>query len=96
MTLGCFERALLLSDDDNMADIWYNLGQLSIGIGDINLAYQAFRIATSINPKHAESFNNLGVLEMRKGNLNAAKSNFQTASQFASHLHDSVFNQGLK
>lgn len=61
MTLSCFERALALADDDNMADVWYNIGQVAIGIGDLNLAYQAFKIAISINSNHAESFNNLGV-----------------------------------
>ena len=27
LTLSCFERALMLSDDNNMADVWYNIGQ---------------------------------------------------------------------
>lgn len=61
MTLSCFEKALSLASDDNMADIWYNIGQVAIGIGDLNLAYQAFKICISIDPKHAEAFNNIGV-----------------------------------
>lgn len=28
MCLGCFSRALQLSDDSNSADVWYNLGQV--------------------------------------------------------------------
>ena len=28
LTLSCFERALMLADDDNMADVWYNIGQV--------------------------------------------------------------------
>lgn len=28
MTLSCMERALALADDDNMADIWHNIGQV--------------------------------------------------------------------
>lgn len=28
MCLGCFERALQLADDSNVADVWYNLGQV--------------------------------------------------------------------
>jgi hypothetical protein len=39
----------------------YNVGQVAIGIGDLNLAYQALKIAISIDPEHAESFNNIGV-----------------------------------
>lgn len=76
MALSCFERALTLSDDTNVADVWYNIGHVAIGVGDLGLAYQAFKIAVSNNPNHAESFNNLGVLELRKGNIEQAKSNF--------------------
>ena len=86
MALNCFERALSLADDENMADVWfvesvrgyplrvqlhahmhvyirirYNIGQISIGIGDLGLAYQAFKIGVSINSNHAECYNNLGV-----------------------------------
>ena len=77
MCLICFERALALSEDNNSADIWYNVGQLAIGIGDLGLAYQAFKIAVSVDMNHAESFNNLGVLELRKHNPEAARSNFE-------------------
>jgi tetratricopeptide repeat protein 8 len=48
------------------AQVWHNVGQLAIGIGDLGLAYQAFKIAVSLDINHAESFNNLGVLELRK------------------------------
>ena len=61
MTLSCFERALALSDDENMASVWYNVGQVAVGIGDLGLAYQAFKISVSLDSKQAESFNNLGV-----------------------------------
>ena len=78
----------MLADDDNMADVWYNIGQVAIGVGDLGaaakkllkamsdaftvgtrlggLAYQAFKIAISVDPNHAESYNNIGVLELRK------------------------------
>ena len=45
---------------------WYWLFQ---GIGDMNLAYQCFRLTLSSNNDHAEAYNNLGVLEMRKGHF---------------------------
>lgn len=95
MTLNCFERALALADDDNMADVWFNVGQVAIGIGDLGLAYQAFKIAVSVNPNHAESFNNLGVLELRKGNIDQARSNFQTARQLADFMFEGFFNGAL-
>lgn len=39
----------------------YNVGQLAIAIGDQGLAYQAFKIAISVDNNHAESYCNLGV-----------------------------------
>ena len=42
---------------------------MAIGIGDLGLAYQSFKISVSVDGNHAESFNNLGVLELRKGNI---------------------------
>lgn len=37
MCLTCYERALSMADDTNNSDIWYNVGQLAIGIGDLGL-----------------------------------------------------------
>lgn len=39
MALSCFERALSLGDDSNIAEIWYNIGHVGIGVGDLGLAY---------------------------------------------------------
>ena len=72
----------------------YNIGQVAIGIADLGLAYQAFKIAVSINSHHAESFNNLGVLELRKGNIDQARSNFTTAYQIAPFMFEAFFNAG--
>ncbi len=30
MTLTCFERALSLATDENMADVWYNIGHIAL------------------------------------------------------------------
>eukprot|EP00961_Rhodomonas_salina_P214878 2901979-Rhodomonas_salina.1 len=40
MCLTCFERALELADEETQGDVWYNVSQLAIGIGDLGLAYQ--------------------------------------------------------
>lgn len=45
--------------------------QVAIGVGDLGLAYQAFKIAISVDPNHAESYNNIGVLELRKALFDA-------------------------
>jgi tetratricopeptide repeat protein 8 len=95
MTLSCFERALALADDNNMADCWYNIGQVAVGIGDLGLAYQAFKISVSIDSNHAESFNNLGVLELKKGNIEQARSSFQMATGLNPNMFEAYFNGAL-
>lgn len=95
LTLSCFERALMLADDGNMPDVWYNIGQVAIGVGDLGLAYQAFKIAVSVEPNHAESYSNLGVLELRKSNVEQAQAHFQTAMRLGPHLFEPAFNGGL-
>eukprot|EP00741_Cyanophora_paradoxa_P011225 tig00020554_g10845.t1 len=95
LCLSCFERALALADDSSMADVWYNVGQVAIGIGDLGLAYQAFKIAVSVDAQHAASFNNLGVLELRKGNVEQARGNFATAQRLAPVMFEPFFNGAL-
>lgn len=95
MTLSCFDRALGLADDNSMAEVWYNIGHVAIGIGDVGLAYQAFRVAVNVDSTHAESFNNLGVLEMRKNNLEAARNNFGTAQKLADLAFEPFYNGAL-
>ena len=95
MCLTCFDRALYLADDTTAADVWYNIGQVGVGIGDLNLAAQSFKVAISIDSKHAESFNNLGILELRKGQFDSAKSFFATAQQLGAHLFEPFFNGAL-
>ena len=95
IALSCFDRALSLASDEDMADVWYNIGHVAVGIGDLGLAYQAFRVAVSVDSAHAEAYNNLGVLEMRKGNVEAARSNFITSARLADFLFEPLFNGAL-
>lgn len=75
-----------------LSEVYYNVGHVAISIGDLQLAYQCFKIAISSNPSHAESFNNLGVLELRKGNLEQAKSNFLQAAKISGFLFEPCYN----
>lgn len=95
MTISCFERALDLADDTSLADIWYNISHVAIGIGDLSLAYEALKIAISADPNHAEAFNNLGVLELRKGNIEQAKANFSMSGKQGQFLFEPAYNSGL-
>ena len=73
----------------------YNIGQVAIGIGDLGLAYQAFKVAISVDSNHSESYNNLGVLELRKGGIDQARSNFQMAQRLSPFLFEPFFNASL-
>ena len=95
MTLHCFDRALRLATDDNMADVWFNVGHVAVGVGDLDMAHQAFEIALGVESTHAESFNNLGVLESRKGNVESARANFAAAAANAEWAHEPFYNHAL-
>ena len=95
MCLSCFDRALAQATDANAGDVWYNIGQLGVGIGDLNLAAQSFKVAISIDNGHAESYNNLGILELRKNNLEASRGFFKTATSLGPHLFEPFFNGAL-
>ncbi|KAI5619531.1 tetratricopeptide repeat protein 8 [Silurus asotus] len=93
MTLSSFERALaLVSSDDEQADIWYNIGHVAVGIGDLTLAYQCFKLALAFNNDNAEAYNNLAVLELRKGRIEQAKAFLQTAASLSPHMYEPHFN----
>jgi tetratricopeptide repeat protein 8 len=47
MALGCFEKALSFASDDSMGDVWYNIGHIGVALGDLGLAYQAFKVLYS-------------------------------------------------
>jgi tetratricopeptide repeat protein 8 len=106
MAIGCFDRALSLSSDDDMADVWYNIGHLGVALGDHGLAYQAFKVAVSVNPAHAEALNNLAILELRRYNnitesnrqmqaLEQAKSFLSSATDHGPHLFEPAYNRAL-
>eukprot|EP01035_Chromulina_nebulosa_P017226 gene17226-22751_t len=95
MALSCFERALSMSNDDIMADIWYNIGHIGISLGDLGLAYQAFKVAISIDPNHGEALNNIAVLEMRRQKLEVARACLTTSMSVGSHLYEPVYNSAL-
>ncbi|XP_030625556.1 tetratricopeptide repeat protein 8 isoform X4 [Chanos chanos] len=93
MTLSSFERALaLVSSDEEQADVWYNLGHVAVGIGDLTLAYQCFKLALAFKNDHAEAYNNLAVLELRKGRIEQSKAFLQTAASLAPHMYEPHFN----
>lgn len=96
MALNCFERALNLSSDDTaMADIWYNVGHIGVALGDLGLAYQAFKVAVNIDPEHGEALNNVAVLEMRRQKGDVARTFLTNSIQVGSHLFEPLYNSAL-
>ncbi|KAK7903891.1 hypothetical protein WMY93_016498 [Mugilogobius chulae] len=96
MTLSSFERALsLVASDEEQADVWYNIGHVAVGIGDVTLAYQCFKLALAFNNDHAEAYNNLAVLELRKGRVEQSKAFLQTAASLAPHMYEPHFNLSI-
>ena len=106
MALGCFDRALACSGDDDMSDVWYNIGHIGLALGDHGLAYQAFKVAVSVNPAHAEALNNLAVLELRRYSnisdahrqnqaLEQAKSYLAAATDNGPQLYEPAYNRAL-
>ncbi|KAM9777431.1 tetratricopeptide repeat protein 8 isoform 1-T1 [Neosynchiropus ocellatus] len=96
MTLSSFERALaLVSSDDEQADVWYNIGHVAVGIGEVTLAYQCFKLALAFNNDHAEAYNNLAVLELRKGRVEQSKAFLQTAASLSPHMYEPHYNLSI-
>jgi tetratricopeptide repeat protein 8 len=97
MTLRCFERALQAAADNDatLADIYYNVAHVAIGVGDLGLAYQCLKVAVSVCPSHGEAWNNLGVLELRKANHADAAADFAAARNGAPHAFEPCFNAAL-
>uniref|UniRef100_A0A669DE31 Tetratricopeptide repeat domain 8 n=1 Tax=Oreochromis niloticus TaxID=8128 RepID=A0A669DE31_ORENI len=96
MTLSSFERALaLVANDEEQADVWYNIGHVAVGIGDLTLAYQCFKLTLAFNNDHAEAYNNLAVLELRKGHIEQSKAFLQTAASLAPHMYEPHFNLSI-
>lgn len=97
ITLKCFERALTMASDDVAGDIWYNLGHVSLGLGDRLLAQRCWKLALATDHHHAESFNNLGVLEQSESHTRSAsaKSNFSSSALHGPHLYEPHYNMAL-
>lgn len=95
MFFSCFEKALALANDENKADIWFNLSHLFINLGDLFQAYNALKLALFYDVHHAEAYNNLGILELKKGNISNAKYNFNISMKESQYLYEPAFNAAL-
>jgi tetratricopeptide repeat protein 8 len=72
----------------------YNIGHVGISLGDLGLAYQAFKVAVSVDANHGEALNNIAVLEMRRQKFEVAKACLSTACEVAPHIFEPLYNSG--
>lgn len=66
-----------------------------MGLGDRTLAFQALKVAVSLNGSHAEARNNLGVLEFHKGEADAALAEYRAAQEAGPALYEPRYNGAL-
>ena len=83
---------MLFTDYDDVYR--YNIGHVGTALGDLGLAYQAFKVAVSIDPTHGEALNNIAVLEMRRQKFDIARSCLQTSADLGPHLFEPLYNIG--
>ena len=95
LALNCLDHALSLADDDNMADIWYNIGHIGVALGDLGLAYQGFKVAVAVNPNHGEALNNIAALEMRRMKFKLARNCLNNSFVEDAQLFEPIFNSAL-
>lgn len=72
----------------------YNIGHIGISLGDLGLAYQAFKVAVSVCATHGEALNNIAVLEMRRQKFDVARSCLSVSCDVSPHLFEPLFNSG--
>lgn len=73
------------TNDDEKADVWYNIGLVATSAGQLILAKQAYSMAlTASNDKHIQALNNLGVLEVKCGKSSQGVSRFIQAYEVVS------------
>ena len=63
-------------------------------MGDLGLAYQAFKVAVSVDPTHGEALNNIAVLEMRRQKFDLARSCLNTSMDVGPQLFEPLYNTG--
>ncbi|KAF8055912.1 Ttc8 [Scenedesmus sp. PABB004] len=91
----CLERGLALADDGMAPGVWYNVGQVALGIGDLAWAEQCFRVAAALQPGHGEALNNLAVLAMRRGRAPQAAAHLHAGAKAAPHVYELRYNAAL-
>lgn len=94
IALKCMQKGLTFAENEEEADLWYNIGNVCVHLADIKTGIMAYKIAVSINNNHFQAHNNLGVLQKYTQKFTAADSSFETA-QKAPHLLQPGYNRAI-
>jgi len=100
LAIAALRQALNLSnEEDETADIWYNIGLVSTSSGNFLLAKQAYQMAITIsNERHVQAINNLGVIEFKGGKLELAVGRLEQAQSLVESqemfVHEVSYNLG--
>ena len=70
----------------------YNIGHIGVALGDLGLAYQAFKVSVSVDPADGEALNNIAVLEMRRSKVDLAQACRHSSCDVEPHLFEPLFN----
>ncbi|KAG5486030.1 hypothetical protein LSCM4_06736 [Leishmania orientalis] len=96
LSLRCLSRALTLCKEDSQrADVWYNVGHVGIGMGNMTFAERAFRLAVGADATHAEALNNLAVLAYERKKEKAGRRLLDTAVLAAPGLTEALYNTAV-
>ena len=66
-----------------------------MALGDLGLAYQAFKVAVSVDPNHGEALNNIAVLDMRRQKFDLAKACLGISIDASPQLFEPLYNRAL-
>lgn len=75
-----FMRALQMAENDEvLADIWYNIGNMLVALGEVNYARACFELSLTLDADNTEAANNLACLHALSDEWNVALGLFEQA-----------------
>lgn len=92
----CVKKALTMTEDPSMlTDLWYNISQMCMMMGEKEAAYRALKISLNYDGSNAEALTNMGIFELKKGRVDSALYNFKLAMKENQYLFEPHFNYAI-
>ena len=92
----CIQKALALANEPHvLSDIWYNISQMAMMVGEKEAAYRALRLSLSLDSTNAEALNNMGIFDVKKGKIDSALYHFKLAMKENQYLFEPHFNYAV-